>query len=742
MKTESYLIGGMHCAACSASVERVTRAIKGVAESNVNLTTEKMTITYDETLVTPEMIIKEVEGAGFDIELFQRSNSQSAPKPSSSKKEKDENPVWPLVIAGVFAAGLLYLCMGPMLFGIKINMPKINLAITEMLLALCIMFIGRRYFESGIKSLLHKAPNMDSLVAISCLCSFIYSLVQTYKISYDEAAASNLYYESCGVVLFFIMLGKTLEARSKKKTKDAIEGLANLAADTAMLVVDGDFKEIPVSELQVGDTVMISSGNRVPSDAEIVKGSADFDESMFTGESIPVHKGEGEKIIGGTILTDGSVVYAEITSIGEDTTLAGIIRFVEDAQGKKAPISSLADKVAGIFVPSVMAIACIAAIIWALLGKDINFVLRIFTTVLVIACPCALGLATPTALICGTGLGARNGILIRSGEALESASNIDTVVLDKTGTLTVGSPMVYGIKNIDCEKEDVLRVAASVEMYSDHPLARAVFEEAKKLGLNTKDKLEEFEYISGRGIVAESKNGERILAGNAALLSEHSVSIDAAKDFSDKAFDKGQSIIYISVNEKLIGAISLFDTIKPSSKKLIENLHEMNIKPVLLTGDNEKAARSVANELGIENVIAEVLPKDKATVVEKLKAEGSKVMMVGDGINDAPALAASDVGCAIGSGSDIAVDSADIVLMKDDPVDVSKAIKLSKMTIRNIKQNLFWAFFYNCIGIPIAAGVLFPINGMLLTPMIGGLAMSFSSVFVVSNALRLRTMKL
>ena len=741
MITETYLIGGMHCASCSASIERRTGKLPGVIESSVNLTTEKMTITYDENLLKAEEIIKAVTDLDFTITPYTGEVFKT-----SSETVSDDTPERSAIIAScVLTAVLLYISMGQMLVKnwpvpsfVNMELSPWGFAVSQLVIALAIMVIGRKKFVSGFKSLIHLAPNMDTLVALSCSFAFAYSLVMTCSIGSNAHAIHNLYFESCGSVLTFVSLGKYMEGRSKKKTKSAIEGLMNLAPLKAMIVENGQPREIDASELKVGDVVLVVEGARIPADGVVIDGDAEVDESAFTGESLPVHKEMIDSVIGGSLNLSGSL-YVEVRKTGKDTKLAGIIEFVENAQAKKAPIAGLADKVAGVFVPVVIGIAFVSAVIWLIAGKDFAFALKVFTCVLVIACPCALGLATPTAIVCGTGLGAQNGILIRSGEALESTKNIQVVVLDKTGTVTEGKPKLTDIFACGCDEEELIRLLSAVEKNSDHPLAKAVIAYKRA----PKDiEIESFKYISGRGMTAVLKDGTSLLAGNSSMMYENSVDISAASAEIEKRNAEGKSNIILARNGKLMGFVSLADTLKDSSAKLISDLKALGIKTVLLTGDNKRAAEYIGKQIGVDQVISEVLPSDKAAEIEKIKQEGKHVMMVGDGVNDAPALVSADVGCAIGNGADIAIDAADIVLMRNDPLDVVRAIKLSRMTIKNIKQNLFWAFFYNCIGIPIAAGVLYPINQMLLSPMIGGLAMSFSSVFVVSNALRLRTKKL
>ena len=647
-----------------------------------------------------------------------------------------------------FSVFVLYVSMGQMLIDnlpipdiISVNTHPMNFAVAQMLATVIVMFLGKRIFVSGFKSLLHKIPNMDTLVAISCSASFLYSLVLTFLISDMPHYAHQLFYESAAVVLMFVMIGKYLEASSKEKTKGAIQKLMDLAPETAILVKDGKQTEVALEALVVGDIVLVKPGEKVPMDGIVTEGSGSIDESMFTGESIPVIKEAESQVIGGSINENG-VLYVRVSRIGEDTILAKIIKFVEDAQGKKAPIAKVADKVAGFFVPVVIAIAIASAILWLLLGKDISFALRIFTAVLVIACPCALGLATPTAIIVGTGLGAANGILIRSGEALEITHHANVAVLDKTGTVTEGMPRVTQMMTLGMDENELLSLAAVAEKLSAHPLAKAVVSEAESKKLAHSSEVTEFENISGKGIRATLNDGRRLIVGNKALMQDFGFHSKELAEFEEELSSRGESIMYVALADALCGAIGVADTIKESSIEAVKKLKEMGFSVVLLTGDNQLTAAHIGRQVGVDRVFAEVLPEEKANIVAEIQKQGNTVLMVGDGINDAPALVQADIGCAIGKGSDIAVESADIVLMKSDLTDVARAVQLSRLTIKNIKQNLFWAFFYNCAGIPLAAGLLYPINGMLLSPMFAGFAMATSSVFVVTNALRLRTKKL
>ena len=744
MREETYDISGMHCAACSASVERVTRKLPGVERSDVNLTTEKMTIRYDETKVTPEQIVAKVEKAGFGCTPHAEKKEAAEQALQDAEAAELRHKQWELITAGVFSLVLLYVSMGQMLpFGLpalplpdlfSMHTHPVNFAILQLLLTIPVLYCGRHFFTSGFKALVHGNPNMDSLVAIGSACSFAYSVVMTFLISDDpHAYVHNLYYESAAVVLTLVSLGKFLESRNMQKTKGAITALMRLSPDTAILADSGN--EVPTKSLKNGDVVLVKPGARVPADGMVTQGESSVNEAMLTGESLPVEKTAGSEVIGGSVNLNGAL-YVQVTRTGEDTTLARIIRFVEDAQGKKAPISKTADKVAGVFVPVVMGIAVLAAVAWAIAGQPFAFVLRVFTSVLVIACPCALGLATPTAIMVGTGLGARHGILIRSGEILEITHSVDTVVLDKTGTVTRGEPAVTSVVPYQCGGDTLLTIAAAVESVSAHPLAAAITAYASSQGLGALPKPESFENLSGKGLRAVL-NGETVLGGNRRLLEEAGVDVTPLLKEAERLSNQGQTPMFFAKGGVLLGLISVADSVKETSAAAIARMKELGIRTVLLTGDNHAAADHIGRLVGVDQVVAEVLPEEKAGVIQRLQAEGRKVMMVGDGINDAPALTQAEVGCAIGSGRDIAIESADIVLMRDDLQDVPRALRLSSLTLRDIKQNLFWAFCYNTIGIPIAAGLLYLFGGPLLSPMFAGAAMSLSSVCVVGNALRL-----
>lgn len=746
MITEKYNISGMTCAACSSAVERVTRKLESVAESNVNLTTGILTITYDENKLTPADIITKVERAGFGAELYMEKNKEEKAEAQEHLEEEVKKTKHRLIANIILSIPLLYICLGHMLpipmplpSFMDMHMHPMTFAVIQLVLTICVLFNGRKFYIVGFKSLFKGNPNMDSLVALGTGSAFLYSFVMTIMIPHDHTCVHNLYYESAAMVVTLVMVGKYMEGRSKNKTSEAIRKLMELAPDTAIVLRNGEQKEVPVEQVVRGEMILIKPGSRIPLDGVVMEGTTSVDESMLTGESIPVEKEVDDEVIGGSVNYQGAIVV-KVTRVGADTTLAKIVKMMEDAQGKKAPISKLADTVAGYFVPVVMAIAIVAAIIWTLLGHDITFVLTIFVSVLVIACPCALGLATPTAIMVGTGLGANHGILIKSGEALEISHKVDAVVLDKTGTITEGKPAVMKVISHSISEEELLKIAASCELVSEHPLGQAIVNGAKEKGIELA-KVVDFQSITGQGIEAVLE-GKTYYIGNKKLCVEQKIDFTEYEAEAAQIANKGQTPMFVGLEGKVIGIVSVADTLKETSVEAIRKIKELGIEVHMLTGDNKLTAEYIGKKVGVDHVIAEVLPNDKASVVENLQKQGKCVMMAGDGINDAPALVQANVGVAIGSGSDIALDSSDVVLMKSDLNDVYKAIKLSKATIRNIKQNLFWAFFYNACGLPIAAGVLYPINGMLLSPIIGGLAMSFSSVFVVSNALRLRTTKL
>ncbi|MBP3329648.1 MAG: copper-translocating P-type ATPase [Clostridia bacterium] len=741
MREEIYNITGMHCAACSSSVERVTRKLPGVKESNVNLPLNRLTIVYDENLTTSQDIINKIKKAGFSASL--KEEEKPAEKPTEEKSFLSEKIS--LAASIFFSAVLLFISMGQMLFPdmpvpdiISIDTHPANFALIQLLLTVPVLILGKKFFIGGFRSLFHLSPNMDSLVALSSTASLIYSIVMTFLISDNPHAVHNLYYESAAVVVALVSVGKFLEEKNKEKTKSSISALMSLTPDTAVLVDENGEWEVPVSMLKEGDTFLVKHGSKIPLDGIVIQGSASADESMLTGESNPVEKQEGDEVIGGSILTGGAI-YVKVTRTGEDTTLAKIIRFVEDAQNKKAPIARVADKVAGIFVPLLIGIGLVAGIIWFIINRDFSFSVKIFTSVLVIGCPCAMGLATPTAIIVGTGLGATKGILIKNGEALETTHKADVVIFDKTGTVTEGKMSVTDI--ISEDKNQILRTAYSLEKLSEHPISKAICSKAREEEAESFD-VTDFESKAGFGITAKDGENKKILAGNARLMQENGIDISESESDVLSLTEKGKTLVFVAKEDKLLGIIAVADTVKKNAKSAIDKLRSMGIHTVLLTGDNKKAAQYIGSLAGFDEIISEVLPTEKADVVKHFQENNKTVIMVGDGINDAPALTQADIGCAVANGSFVAVESASIVLMKDNLEDVYRAIRLSRITIRNIRQNLFWAFCYNTLAIPVAAGVLFPAFGLLLSPMIGAIAMSLSSLFVVTNALRLKTYKL
>ena len=725
MRTDIYKIEGMHCAACSAAVERVVSKLNGVTSCRVNLITEKMTVSYNDNILSFEDFEAAVKKAGFKI------------LPGNQKPQATHSGNLALVIECICAGLILIFSMGQMLFKgmpvprvVSITYNPIGYGIFCFTLCLPVLFLGRRFFIKGIPALLRGSPDMDTLVAIGSSASFIYSTVMLFTLGYNPQNVHNLYFESVATVIALVTLGKHFEAKSKRKTASAIEGLSSLTPSVAYKVVNGEAVKIPAGRLKIRDVVLVKTGGVIPADGVITEGSGYVDESMLTGESMPVLKNAEDKVTGGSILTEG-ILYIKITAVGTNSTLSKIVNYVEQAQNIKAPISRVADKAAGIFVPVVMIIAVLTGLIWVIFTQNIGFAIKCFTCVLVIACPCAMGLATPTAIMVGTGLGAKNGILIRNGEALEHTGKAGVVVFDKTGTLTLGEPSV--IRYVGDDK--LIGLAFSMEMGLVHPIARAICDYAKQRGISPAEDLENITTIAGYGVVAEY-NGERVMIGNKALMERYGIVCD-----DHNAANDGCTMVYISLGNAMAGLFAVRDTIKSDAKAEIQRLKQMGIKPVLLSGDNENAVLAVAENIGIERYYFNVPPTEKAEVLTSLREQYGMVIMVGDGINDAPALASADIGCAMGAGSDIALSSADIILIKNDVESVARAIALSRKTLRIIKQNLFWAFGYNIVCIPIAAGVLYPIFGILLSPMVGGLCMSLSSVCVVSNALRLRSYK-
>jgi Cu+-exporting ATPase len=736
-------IEGMTCAACAKAVERVTRKLDGVIEANVNLATEKLVISYEPAKVRIIDIKKAVEKAGYkavDVDTIVDTDKD--------KKQQEIKLLWKkFIIAAIFTVPLLYISMGHML-GLPLPMvidPMMNpitFALAQLLLTIPVVIAGNRYYTVGFKTLYKGSPNMDSLIAIGTSAAILYGVFATVKIiGGDISYANDLYFESAAVIITLITLGKYFESVSKGKTSEAIKKLMGLAPKTATVIRNGKELEIAMEEVEVGDVIVVKPGEKMPVDGEVIAGTTAVDESMLTGESIPVEKNVGDKIIGASINKNGTIRY-KATKVGKDTALAQIIKLVEDAQGSKAPIAKMADVISGYFVPIVITLATASGLAWYFFGgESAVFSLTIFISVLVIACPCALGLATPTAIMVGTGKGAEYGVLIKSGVALETAHKLQTVVFDKTGTITEGKPNVTDIMVAGggITEDNLLQLAASAEKGSEHPLGEAIVKGAEEKGLAFKT-LDSFKAIPGHGIKV-TIDGKNILLGNKKLMMESNISLYNLEKTSDKLAEAGKTPMYVSIDNKIAGIIAVADTVKENSKKAIEMLHAMGIEVAMITGDNKRTAEAIAKQVGIDRILAEVLPQDKASEVKKLQAEGKKVAMVGDGINDAPALAQADIGIAIGSGTDVAMESADIVLMRSDLMDVPTAIQLSKSTIKNIKENLFWAFGYNTVGIPIAMGILHIFGGPLLSPMIAGAAMSLSSVSVVTNALRLKRFK-
>jgi len=735
-------IEGMSCAACAAAVEKGIQKLEGIATVHVNLATKKAIVEYDPQQVKISQIKDAISKAGYTpLEItkdFEESRQKEEQNEIRQLKRK-----W--ILSAVFSILLLYISMGHMIgfplpgFLDPMRHPM-NFAFSQLILTIPVVLAGNRFYTVGIRALLRRSPTMDSLVALGTGAAVLYGIYGLYQIASGNAAyVHDLYFESAAVIITLILLGKYLEGRSKGKTSEAIKKLMGLAPKTAIVIREGQEIQIPVEEVEVGDRIVVKPGARIPVDGEIIEGETFIDESMLTGESIPVEKKKGDPVIGGSINKYGTFQF-RATKVGSDTVLAQIIKLVEEAQGSKAPIAKLADVVASYFVPVVMAIAVLSGLAWYFAGQTGVFALTIFISVLVIACPCALGLATPTAIMVGTGKGAELGVLFKGGEALETTHHIQAIVFDKTGTITEGKPAVTDIIPAEgIEESKLLQIAASAEKASEHPLGEAIVHAAEERGLEFL-KVHQFRAIPGHGIEA-NLNGERIYLGKAKLMKDNQIEIKDWEEISERLASEGKTPMYVAIEGRPAGIIAVADVIKGSSLEAIRKLHDMGIETVMITGDHRRTAEAIAKQVGIDSVIAEVLPEEKAEAIKKLQAEGKKVAMVGDGINDAPALAQADIGIAIGSGTDIAMESADIVLMRSDLKDVAVAIQLSKSTIRNIKQNLFWAFAYNTAGIPLAAGLLYAFGGPKLNPMFAAAAMSLSSVSVVSNALRLRKFK-
>ncbi len=730
---KTYIVTGMSCAACSARVEKAAAGVDGIGSASVNLATGKLTV--DLGTATEDSLFSAVRKAGYGIRL-----------PDQEAKSEKDTLKLRLILSAIFAIPLFYLAMGPMigLWVPGVLSPEGNpvaYALVQLCLTLPCMIIGFPFYRKGIPALFRGHPDMNSLVALGTLAGFfasLWSLIRMFR--GDLHAVHGLYFESVGVILTLVTLGKTMEARSKKKTFAAIRALTALAPQTAFVEQDGEVVEISIEDLHAGQVAVVRPGGRIPADGMVISGSAAVDESMLTGESVPAEKNPGDPVWAATVNTNGELRLT-VTKTGGETVLSGVIRMVEDAQGNKAPVARLADQISGIFVPVVLGIALISSLIWGIAGKDPSFVLNIFVSVLVIACPCALGLATPTAILVGTGKGASNGILIKGGDVLEKTHAVDTVVFDKTGTLTEGRPQVTNLFVVEGKREkDLLYFAGCAEQSSEHPLAQGIVRAAEDRAISLKSP-DSFESLSGFG-VASVVDGTTVRIGNAKLMGEYLSLSPEVLSVAEGFGAEGKTPVFVAINSELLGIIALADRERPESVEAVSLLKKEGLKVVMLTGDRRSTALAVASRLGIDEVEAEVLPQEKHAVIRKLKASGRTVAMVGDGINDAPALAEADIGIAIGSGTDIAIDSADLVLMKNDPRGVVSAIKLSRATMRNIKQNLFWAFAYNTAGIPAAAGLLTLFGGPLLNPMIGAAAMSLSSVCVVGNALRLNRLNL
>jgi Cu+-exporting ATPase len=743
MNKETLKITGMTCAACSARIEKVVGKMEGVDAVSVNLATEKATVSYDPEKTGLPAIIERIEKAGYGAEKLQEKRLVDEDK---LRKEKAIRTLWTkFIVSAVFAVPLLYFAMGSML-GAPIPesldpmMNPMNYAVLLILLTIPIVAAGHRFYIVGYKAIINRSPNMDSLIAMGTTAAIAYSLYSVYRIaSGNSDAVGGLYFETAGVIITLILLGKSLEAVSKGRTSEAIKKLMGLAPKTATVIRDEKEYEVPIDDVAIGHIILVRPGEKIPVDGVVLEGSTAVDESMLTGESIPVEKKAGDPVYAASMNKNGMIRF-QATKVGGDTALAQIIKLVEEAQGSKAPIAQLADVVSGYFVPIVFGIAVIAFLVWFLSGESLAFSLTIFIAILVIACPCALGLATPTAIMVGTGKGAEYGILFKGGEALEATHKVNTIVFDKTGTITEGKPEVTDIAVAPgTDKNLLLQLAASAEKGSEHPLGEAIVNEAEKEGLEFL-KVDRFSAIPGYGIEVEI-GGKQILLGNHKLMEERDISLSGLERESDRLAEEGKTPMYIAVDDKIAGIVAVADVVKEGSRKAVEKLQAMGLEVAMITGDNRRTAAAIAKQVGIDRVLAEVLPQDKSNEVKKLQEEGKKVAMVGDGINDAPALAQSDIGIAIGSGTDVAMESADVVLMKSDLMDVPAAIQLSRNTIRNIKQNLFWAFGYNVIGIPIAAGLLHLFGGPLLNPIFAAAAMSLSSVSVLSNALRLKRFK-
>ena len=745
-KTQTFAIEGMTCASCAQTIEKAVGKLSGVDKASVNLATEKMQVSYNPAAISVSDVTGAVSNSGYAA-VLETTDTQDHSR--AEKREKKEKRMKQLLnrfgISIIFTIPLLIISMGPM---VGMPLPNIvdpminafNFSLLQLILTLPIMVVSWEYFQKGFKTLFKGHPNMDSLIALGTASAFVYSLAATIGTGLGYGNFSDLlYYEVTGVILALHTLGLFLEERSKGQMSSAIEKLVNMAPKTARVIRNGVEQEITVDEVALGDVIRVRPGESMPVDGVVVEGLTSVDESMLTGESIPVEKKSGDEVIGASINKNGSIDY-RATRVGSDTTLSQIIKLVEDAQGSKAPIARMADIITGYFVPIVIALAVLAGIAWLIAGQSGIFALSVIITTLVIACPCALGLATPTSIMVGTGKGAEHGVLIKSGEALETTHNLDTIVFDKTGTLTEGKPIVTDILVTPLiTKENLLYYAASGETGSEHPLGEAIVQKSKEENM-TLAKPDHFEAIPGHGIRVEIE-GKDMYIGNRKLMIEQKIDLSSMEKESDRLADEGKTPMYLSVDGELAGIIAVADTLKENSMKAVKELRRRGVEVIMITGDNKRTAKAIAKQVGIDSVLSEVLPEDKAEEVKKLQEAGKKVAMVGDGINDAPALAQADIGIAVGSGTDVAIESADIVLMRNDLTAVLTAIDLSHTTLRNIKQNLFWAFAYNLVGIPVAMGLLYIFDGPLMSPMFAAVAMSFSSVSVLLNALRLKRFK-
>ena len=751
---EKFDVTGMTCSACSSRVEKCVSKLEGVNDVSVNLLTNSMQVEFNDAVIQEQGIIDAVVHAGYGASV---QGKKKASDTRESLKENKKNPVQEhmeymkkrTIWSFIFLIPLMYVSMGHMI-GLPLpgflhgTVNAVGFAMTQFLLCIPVIYINRAYYTKGFSTLLHGAPNMDTLIAVGSAASLVYGVFAIYRMGYGLGVQDmdlvnrylhDLYFESAVMILALINIGKYLEARSKGKTSEAINKLMDMAPKTAFAERNGTVVEIPAEEIQIGDILQVKPGSSVPADGVVLEGVTSIDEAAITGESIPVQKVPGDSVIAATMNKAG-FFRMKASKVGDDTTFSQIIRLVEDASASKAPIAKIADKIAGVFVPIVMTIALITAVVWLLAGAEFEFALSCAISVLVISCPCALGLATPVAIMVGTGKGAENGILIKSGEALEVTHNIQSVVLDKTGTITQGKPAVTDIHGVKTDSKELLKIAAAMEKKSEHPLAEAVLAKAEEEKISLPE-ASEFSAVAGMGIEAVIE-GKKYYAGNLRLMKEKGIDCTGIKDYLETLTGEGKTPLLFADEKELLGVVGAADIVKSTSAQAIRELKKMGIQVIMLTGDNERTAKAIQRQLDIDTVIAEVLPQDKEREVAKLQENGQKVAMVGDGINDAPALARADVGIAIGAGTDVAIESAHIVLMKNDLLDVVTAISLSKAVIRNIKENLFWAFFYNVCGIPLAAGVFYTALGLKLSPMFGAAAMSLSSLFVVSNALRLR----